>query len=69
MAPDGDYFIVSYDDITGEKPLPWEYIYGTGKWKGVKGGGTVKYVARGKSIAEGTSQSCIEVKGTYEVPQ
>jgi hypothetical protein len=47
--------------------MPWDYIYGTGKWKGVKGGGTVKYVTNGKPIVEGNFQSCIEVSGTYEV--
>ena len=69
MAPDGDYFIVSFNGIGGAKPLPWEYIYGTGKWKGVKGKGTAKYVTNGKPIAEGTFQSCMEIEGTYEVPQ
>ena len=69
MAPDGDVFIVSYDGIMGKEPLPWEYIVGTGKWKGVKGGGTVKAITRGKPIAEGTFQMCIEVSGTYELPQ
>ena len=69
MAPDGDFFIVSFDGIGGAKPLPWEYIYGTGKWKGVKGRGTAKYITRGKPIAEGTSQSCMEISGTYELPQ
>jgi hypothetical protein len=70
MAPDGDFFIVSFDGPGGAKQTPWDYIYGTGKWKGVKGGGTVKYITRGsKPIAEGTFQSCIEVMGTYEVPQ
>ena len=69
MGPDGDIFVVSYDGLMGKEPLTWEYIYGTGKWKGIKGGGTVKEIARGKPIAEGTFQSCIEVSGTYEVPQ
>jgi len=59
----------SFDGVGGAKPLPWEYIYGTGKWKGVKGGGTVKAITRGKPIAEGTFQMCIEVSGTYELPQ
>ncbi len=69
MGPDGDFFIVSFDGPGGAKPTPWEYIYGTGKWKGVKGGGTVKGITKGKPIAEGTFQSCIEVSGTYELPQ
>ena len=68
MAPDGDFFIVSFDGVGGAKPLPWEFIYGTGKWKGVKGGGTAKYITRGKPIVEGTSQSCMEILGTYELP-
>ena len=69
MAPDGDFFIVSFDGPGGAEPTPWDYINGTGKWKGVKGGGTVKYITNGKPIVEGTFQSCIEVTGTYEVPQ
>jgi len=69
MAPDGDFFIVSYDGLMGKEPTPWEYIHGTGKWKGIKGGGTVKGITKGKPIVEGTFQSCIEVTGKYEVPQ
>jgi len=51
MAPDGDFFIVSFDGPSGEKPLPWEYIYGTGKWKGIKGGGTAKTTTMGIRLA------------------
>jgi len=69
MGPDEDFFIVSYNGIMGEKPLDWEYIYGSGKWKGVKGGGTAKYITKGKPIVKGTAQSCIEISGTYDVPQ
>jgi hypothetical protein len=69
MAPDGDFFIVSFDGLSGGKPLPWEYFYGTGKWKGVKGGGTARTITTGKPIAEGTFQSCMEISGTYELPQ
>ena len=69
MAPDGDFFIVSFDGPSGGKPLPWEYIYGTGKWKGIKGGGTAKTTTMGKPIVEGTFQTCMEISGTYEVPQ
>ena len=69
MGPDGDFFIVSYDGPSGAKPLPWEYIYGTGKLKGVRGGGTAIQITRGKPIAEGTSQSCMKITGTYELPQ
>lgn len=69
MAPEGDYFIVSYDGVSGKAPLPWEYIYGTGKWKGVTGEGTVKTIASGKPIVDGSFQMCIEVSGTYNLPK
>jgi hypothetical protein len=69
MDPDGDYFIVSWDGLIGKTPLPWEFIHGTGKWKGIEGGGTVIPITRGKPIVKGTSQYCIEVTGTYELPK
>ena len=68
MDPDGDFFIVSWDGPIGKEPLPFDVIHGTGKWKGIKGSGTVIPITRGKPIAKGTFQMCIEVTGTYELP-
>lgn len=69
MDPDGDFFIVGWDAPFGKNhPLPWNFLQGTGKWKGIKGGGTVITITRGKPIVEGTSQYCIEVTGKYELP-
>ena len=69
MDPDGDFFIVEWDGQSGGKPLPWQYIQGTGKWKGIKGGGTAQGVTEGKPIADGTFQSCTKIIGTYELPK
>ena len=69
MDPEGDFFIVEWDGQSGGKPLPWKYIRGTGKWKGIKGGGTAQTVTRGKPIVDGTFQSCSKIKGTYELPK
>ncbi|MGD8524511.1 MAG: hypothetical protein PVF56_25425 [Desulfobacterales bacterium] len=69
LDPDGDFFIVAYDGLAGPKPLPWEFVQGTGKWKGVKGTGTAQTITRGKPIAEGTFQYCSKITGTYELPQ
>lgn len=68
MDPDGDFFIVSWDGSIGKEPLPFDVIQGTGKWKGIKGSGTVIPITRAKPIAKGTFQMCIEVTGTYELP-
>ena len=69
MDPDGDYFIVHAEGEMGPKGLPWTYIQGTGKWEGIKGGGIVYNITKGKPIEEGTSQWCIKVEGTYELPE
>lgn len=69
LDPDGDFFIVAYDGPGGSNPLPWNFVQGTGKWKGVKGSGTVQAITQGKPIAEGTFQFCSKITGTYELPQ
>jgi hypothetical protein len=69
MDPDGDYFLVEWDGISGGKPLPWEFVQGTGKWKGIKGSGTAQGITKGKPIVEGTFQFCSKILGTYELPQ
>ena len=53
----------------GPKGLPWTFMQGTGKWEGIKGGGIVYDITKGKPIEEGTYQWCIKVEGTYELPQ
>ena len=69
MDPDGDFWIVEFNGESGGKKLPWTFIQGTGKWKGIKGGGTAQNYTRGKPIAEGTFQMCTKIEGKYELPQ
>ena len=63
MDPDEDFFILAYDGPTGGKPVPWEFIQGTGKWKGIKGGGTAQAITKGKPIVKGTFQYCAKITG------
>jgi len=42
---DGDTFIGTFVDEPG-KPGAWTFLGGTGKWKGVTGGGTTSTSAR-----------------------
>jgi hypothetical protein len=46
----------------------WVWLSGTGKFKGIKGGGRWKNVGRGTPITEGTGLVCIRDTGTYTVP-
>jgi hypothetical protein len=61
------------DTLTGEavsepdKPGRWTFLGGTGKWKGIQGGGTYKIVSRGKP-EKGASALCLTHSGTYSVP-
>ena len=67
LAPDGDYVImesIREDDVTTMK-----FLQGTGKWKGIEGGGTLRRIAVGKPIVPGTSQYCTRHIGTFELPK
>jgi hypothetical protein len=67
MYPDGDINIIEWDGGANGGNL--KFLLGTGKWEGLKGGGTWNVLQRAKSIAPGTFQSCRKIKGTYELPQ
>ena len=69
MDPDGDFWIVEFNGESGGKKLPWTFIQGTGKWKGIKGGGTAQAITKGKPIVKGTFQYCAKITGKYELPQ
>lgn len=62
------------DTTTGEavsepdRPGTWTFLGGTGKWKGIRGGGTYKAVSSGK-LAQGASVHCFSHSGTYTLPQ
>ena len=66
LAPDGDY-IVGEGQIIGNEGT-WQFIHGTGKLKGITGGGKNRPI-RAKPIKKGTLQGCSIATGTYELPQ
>jgi hypothetical protein len=68
MGPDGD-FIVWEIYNTPESGLTAKPIYGTGKWKGVKGESKGKTITTGKPIVQGTFQGCQTWVGWTELPK
>jgi hypothetical protein len=65
MDPSEDFFVVEVSQVGMERD--WKYLYGTGKWNGVTGGGKAFPFTRGKPITPGTSQSCTKITGGYEL--
>jgi hypothetical protein len=68
MGPDGDFIVweIFGDSESGMTSKP---IYGTGKWKGVKGDSKGKPITTGKSIVQGTAQGCSKWVGWTELPK
>jgi hypothetical protein len=68
MGPDGEFIIWEYsgDTETGTMAKP---IFGTGKWKGVKGERKSKIITAGKPIVQGTAQFCQQQAGWIESPK
>jgi hypothetical protein len=65
MDPSGDLFVVEVFQVGMERD--WKYLYGTGKWKGVTGGGKAIPYTKGKPVAPNTNQNCTKITGTYEI--
>jgi hypothetical protein len=68
MGPDGE-FIVWEGIGDSESGTAWKCLYGTGKWKGIKGERTGKRITTGKPIAQGTDQLCEKQVGWIELPK
>jgi hypothetical protein len=68
LDPEGDFVIFRYTLNPGEKEATTLLVFGTGKWKGITGGGKAKRIAGGRPIEEGTIQFCNNHKGTFTVP-
>lgn len=67
LDADGD-LVVGEGERTGKEGT-WKFIYGTGKWQGITGGGPIGVpIARAKPISEGTYQECQRAKGTFSLP-
>jgi hypothetical protein len=68
MAPDGEFIIFEfYGDLASGGTS--KIIYGTGKWKGIKGEGKSELITRGKPIVQGTNQICEKLWGWIELPK
>jgi len=72
---DGDFIIIeSTSDAVPAAVVEstWKFLYGTGKWKGITGGGKSKFIfmTRGKQqINPTTFQGYTRITGTYELPK
>jgi hypothetical protein len=67
MSPEGD-IIIGEGGRDGDEGT-WKFIGGTGKWKGITGGGTNKTVPNIKPIKKGTTQGCSIATGTFQLPK
>jgi hypothetical protein len=65
MDPSGDFYVI--ESSLGGTEVGWKFIYGTGKFKGITGGGKAVRFTKGKPISPGTSQYGVKVTGTYEL--
>lgn len=67
-AKTGDMTLVDW--VASDKPGAgtFTFRYGTGKWKGITGGGTYAPVGPTRPVDEGTYQNCVRIKGTMTVP-
>ena len=70
---EGDFFITeSTSDAVSPAAVEstWKFLYGTGKWKGITGGGKGKFIfmTRGKQqISPTTIQGYLRMTGTFEL--
>jgi hypothetical protein len=68
LDPDGD-IIVAEVILAGPEDT-YKFIWGTGKWKGIKGGGKALLLTpQAKSITPDSRQICRKFTGTFELPK
>ena len=68
---DGDYVVMEFSESAPSDRVEgtWKTLYGTGKWKGIKGSGKHMHVGRGKLVKPGTLQGYVRNTGTFELPK
>jgi hypothetical protein len=69
LAPDGDFVIFRYTLNPGDKAATTTLLSGTGKWKGITGGGKAIRITKGKPVVKGTAQFCNNHKGKFTLPK
>lgn len=67
-AQTGDWAVLEWNASGQPGKGTWEYRHGTGKWKGISGGGTYETAFPTRPIEAGTYQNCIRVKGKVAIP-
>lgn len=69
VTAEGDYMVMQ---TARSAPLPAEgtrtILHGTGRFAGIKGGGTSRQINRGAPATPGTQQGCNHDKGKYTLP-
>ncbi len=65
LDPSGDFYVIDISQVGTE--TNWKFIYGTGKFTGITGGGKSIRFTKGKPVSPGTSQVCSKITGTYEL--
>jgi len=65
--PDESFVIAEFTGPTTD--LSFKFLQGTGRWKGVTGGGKATRVAAGRPIAPGTLQGCTRFTGTLDLKE
>ena len=69
MAPDGEFIIGEFYGDSESGTVTGKIVYGTGKWKGIKGESKSKRITTGKPIVQGTEQFCEKRVGWIELPK
>lgn len=69
LDPDGDYVIFRFTQNPGEPTATTTILAGTGKWKGITGGGKATTITQGRPVAAGTFQFCNNHKGKFTLPK
>ena len=63
----GDTFIGETVEAPDKAPV-WRFLSGTGKWKGVTGGGTYAPIGAGKPNPDGSIEICSGMNGKWTLP-
>ena len=64
----GDWLVLDWVNSGAPGAGTYTLRHGTGKWKGVTGGGTYESLGQTRPADPGTYQSCVRVKGTISIP-
>jgi hypothetical protein len=64
----GEWTVVDWQSDGKPGHGTWHFRYGSGKYKGISGGGTYEPVGQTRPVDAGTYQNCTRIKGTMQLP-